>query len=54
MPFVNERITPKDREKYFPKYEILERYYLRDWTIDKDRERILFLSYEEREDMYLR
>ena len=54
MAFVNERITPEDREKYFPKYEILERYYPRDWTIDKDRESILFLSYEEREDMYSR
>lgn len=52
MAFVNERITPEDRGKYFPKYEILERYYPRDWTIDKDRESILFLSYEEREDMY--
>ena len=52
MAFVNERITPEDREKYFPKYEILERYYPRDWTIDKDRESILFLRYREREDMY--
>jgi len=52
MAFVNERITPEDREKYFPKYEILERYYPRDWTIDKDRESILFLRSREREDMY--
>ena len=52
MAFVNEQITPEDREKYFPKYEILERYYPRDWTIDKDRESILFLRYREREDMY--
>ena len=52
MAFVNERVTPEDREKYFPKYEILERYYPRDWTIDKDRESILFLRSREREDMY--
>ena len=52
MAFVNERVTPEDREKYFPKYEILERYYPRDWTIDKDRESILFLRSREREDTY--
>ena len=52
MAFVNERITPEDCEKYFPKYEILERYYPRDWTIDKDREVFLFLRSREREDMY--
>ena len=52
MAFINELVTQEDREKYFPKYEILERYYPRDWTIDKDREVFLFLRSREREDMY--
>ena len=55
MPFVNERISQEDRDKFFSKYEILERYYPRDWTIDRDRDResFLFLHFREREDMYL-
>ena len=53
MPFVNERISQEDRDKFFSKYEILERYYPRDWTIDRDRESFLFLHFQEREDMYL-
>ena len=52
MAFVNEFVTQEDRDKYFSKYEILEEYYPRDWTIDRERESILFLRYREREDMY--
>ena len=52
MAFVNEFVTQGDRDKYFSKYEILEKNYPRDWTIDKDRESILFLRSREREDMY--
>lgn len=52
MAFVNEFVTQEDRDKYFSKYEILEKYYPRDWTIDRERESILFLHYREREDMY--
>ena len=55
MAFVNERITPEDREKYFSNNEILNMYYPidRDWTIDRARESFLFLHGQEREDMYL-
>ena len=52
MAFVNEFVTQGDRDKYFSKYEILEKNYPRDWTIDRERESILFLRYREREDMY--
>lgn len=52
MAFVNEFVTQEDQDKYFSKYEILEKYYPRDWTIDRERESILFLHYREREDMY--
>ena len=37
MAFVNEFVTQEDRDKYFSKYEILEEYYPRDWTIDRER-----------------
>lgn len=39
MAFVNEFVTQENRDKYFSKYEILEKYYPRDWTIDRERER---------------
>ena len=39
MAFVNEFVTQGDRDKYFSKYEILEKNYPRDWTIDRERER---------------
>ena len=38
MAFVNEFVTQGDRDKYFSKYEILEKNYPRDWTIDRERE----------------
>ncbi|WP_369583840.1 hypothetical protein [Kingella oralis] len=37
MAFVNEFVTQGDRDKYFSKYEILEKNYPRDWTIDRER-----------------
>lgn len=48
MAFINEYVTQEDREKYFPKYEILQRYYPRDWTIDRERGSILFYKTRER------
>lgn len=51
MAFINEYVTQEDREKYFPKYEILQRYYPRAWTIDKEIESILFVKSKDRDDM---
>ena len=51
MPFVNERISQEDRDKFFSKYEILERYYPRDWTIEieKEKEKVFYFFISEKE-----
>ena len=52
MPFVNEKIINKDREKYLKSLESFISYYPMDWTIDRKDTSILFNIATERGDMF--
>ena len=52
MAFINEKIILSDRELYINSNARLKVYYPRDWTIDREKESVLFETAREREDMY--
>lgn len=52
MAFINEKISLSDRELYVNAHARLKVYYPRDWTIDREKESVLFEVAREREDMY--